>query len=355
MTSKKYILCVASVLYAFMIINLILWHGVVGHVFMLGEFSRIGSTVFPEPLTEYIHYSQHHAEFANYAASGLKESFDVLTIGDSFTNGKDGGSYPDCLVNNYGLKVLNVRLTNYDPVQTLYILNESGWLDEISPSVVILESVERSAQKRLGGKIVIPLKMGADDVKHLLRIPLSDENLSYGLMPAVMIQANMKYLTNKLHHLRNPEELSPEACITKLERNFFTNTGYENTLLFLAEDLEYLTEPLNAEIMNQNLNNAANLLKAKGIKLLFFAGVDKYDLYYPYIIDKKGRPENPFFHKIRELQGKDYVFVDSMKLLREALERGEQDVYWLNDTHWSHKGIKLVCDELVKYILPESR
>ena len=122
-----------------------------------------------------------------------------------------------------------------------------------------------------------------------------------------------------------------------------------------CDDLLYLREALDAEMVNQNLNNAARLLKAKGITLIFFAATDKYDLYYPYITDKKGRPENPFFHDMRAVSGKDYVFVDSMALLRDALSRGEQDIYWLGDTHWSHKGIKIVCDELVKYILPESR
>ena len=58
---------------------------------------------------------------------------------------------------------------------------------------------------------------------------------------------------------------------------------------------------------------------------------------------------------MREVPGKEYVFVDALTPLRDALSRGEQDIYWLNDTHWSHKGIKIFCDELVKYILPESR
>ena len=165
----------------------------------------------------------------------------------------------------------------------------------------------------------------------------------------------MKHIYHNLYHFMKPEQLSPEVYITHLDRNFFTNPGQERTLLHYHEDLNYLRTPLNAEMVNQNLNNAARLLKSKGIKLIFFAAADKYDLYYPYIIDKRGRPENPFFRKMREVPGKEYVFVDALTPLRDALSRGEQDIYWLNDTHWSHKGIKIFCDELVKYILPESR
>ena len=108
-------------------------------------------------------------------------------------------------------------------------------------------------------------------------------------------------------------------------------------------------------MVNQNLNTAARLLKAKGITLIFFVAADKSDLYYPYILNKKGRSQNPFFQKMRDVQGKEYTYIDTLPILRQALERGEKDVYWLDDLHWSHKGIKIFCDELVKYILPELR
>ena len=110
MTSKKYILCSVSILYAFMIINLVLWNLQVKPLFTGRDLNRLGSLTTTTPITEDIHYTQHHAELAEYLASGKRESFDVLTIGDSFTNGKDGSSYPDYLVNNYTMKVLNVHV-----------------------------------------------------------------------------------------------------------------------------------------------------------------------------------------------------------------------------------------------------
>lgn len=167
-----------------------------------------------------------------------------------------------------------------------------------------------------------------------------------------MIRWNFTYIKNRLYHFIHPGQLSSEVYITELDRPFFTNPDRETTLLHYWEDLEYITHPLDAETVNQNLNTAARLLNSKGIRLIFFAAADKYDLYYPYIKDKQGRPENPFFPKMRQLQGKEYIFLDAMTPLREALTRGEQDVYWLGDTHWSWKGIKYVCDEMVKYILP---
>ena len=161
-------------------------------------------------------------------------------------------------------------------------------------------------------------------------------------------------------HLRGKQILVTEEAIEdilRLQPKSDQPDGYqkaEDDMCFLRFDWDAVNEriafdPTIPWVMGKNT------VMPKGIKLIFFAAADKYDLYYPYITDKRGRPENPFFMKMREVPGKEYVFADAMKPLREALGRGEQDVYWLNDTHWSHKGIKIFCDELVRYILPESR
>ena len=349
MTSKKYVAYVAAILYTFMILNLALWHGITKDIFMGRDLQRMGSITTTAPLTEDRHYPKRHEELAEWIASGKLESCDVLTIGDSFSNGRDGSSYQDYLVNEYGLRVLNAR-SNYHALRDLYILLNSGIIDAIKARVVILESVQRFMQGRLGEKLLLC----EDESSRYSAHPANNaDSVAEGFMPPIMSQANTDFLYNKIFHMMSPGQLSPEVYITKLDRKLFTNPGYEDTLLFINGDLNYLRAPLNAEMVNKNLNNAARLLKAKGITLIFFAAVDKYDLYYPYITDKSGRPENPFFQKLRDVQGKEYIYIDTITPLRQALERGEQDIYWLTDTHWSHKGIKIVCDELVKYILPE--
>ena len=333
------------------IVNLVLWHGTIKTIFRQRDLNRLGSIASTESLTADKHYPKHHTELADYIASGNFESFDVLTIGDSFTNGKDGGSYPDYLVNEYGIRVLNAKIS----ISDLYILDKLGWLDMISPKFVIFESVERGVQGRLGRNI-IEIGSTEEQAKAILaqRKGTPEPKIS-GIMPAISFQSAAKYIYHRIYRLLKPEQLSPSVYTAKLDRNFFTNPGQENTLLFYHVDLDYLKYSFNAEMVNQNLNTAARLLKAKGITLIFFAAADKYDLYYPYILDKKGRPENTYFQKMRDVQGKEYIYIDTITPLRQALERGEQDIYWLDDTHWSNKGIKIFCDELVKYILPELR
>ena len=331
-----------------MMINLALWHGTVKSIFQQRDLNRLGNIASTQALNQDMLYSKHHTEFYDYAASENFEPYDVLTIGDSFSNGGGGNYYQDYLVNQYGLKVLNAQAD----IAGLYALDKLGWLDKISPKVVIYESVARYLQGRLGEKL-IDAGNTEEQAEALLSRTETPKPNTFDFLPAISFQAVGKYIYHRIYRILKPEQLSPEVYITKIDRPFFTNPGQENTLLFYFQDLDYLKNPLNAEMVNQNLNTAARILKAKGIKLVFFAAADKYDLYYPYIIDKKGRPENSIFQKMRDVQGKEYIYIDTITPLRQALERGEQDVYWLGDTHWSHKGIKFFCDELVKYILPE--
>lgn len=351
MTSKKYIAGVAFVLCLFIMINLALWHGTVKNIFSQRDLSRMGSTAFSKALNQDLLYTKHHTEFTDYAHAGSFESYDVLTTGDSFSNGGGGNYYQDYLMNQYGLKVLNVQTG----ISGLYTLDKLGWLDKISPKAVIYEIVERGIQNSLGMSLI---KTGntEEQAKALLsRRTEKPQPSTSDFLPAISFQAVGRYIYHRIYRLFHSEQLSPSVYTAKLDRNFFTNPGQENTLFFYHEDLQYLMNPLNAEMVNQNLNKIARFLKAKGIKLIFFSAADKYNLYYPYITDKKGRPENPFFRQLREVQGKEYIYVDTLTPLRQALERGEKDIYWLDDTHWSHKGIKFFCDELVKYILPELR
>ncbi len=343
MSARKYVLSLVGILYVLITLSTALWHGLVKTAFTQRDLNRLGSFITTESLTEKRTYPKHHAEFSDYSGT---ESFDVITIGDSFSN---SNNYQDYLVNEYGLRILNCRFRN-NCLADLYILLNSGILDQIKPRAVILECVERSLYYRLGEGIIDPSSFSNIAIPEAKNTDRSASGLSSGLFPPVMFQANLKFIADKVYHLLKPEQLSPEVYIMDLDRPFFTNPGYEDILLVINEDLHYLSSPVNVDTVNHNLNTASRLLKAKGITLIFFAAADKYDLYYPYITHKHARPQNSFFPNFRNVPDKEYIFIDTLKLLREALELGEQDIYWFGDTHWSHKGIKLVCDELVKYI-----
>lgn len=348
MNAKKYAALFVAVMSIFLMINMILWHGTVKAMFNQRDLNRLGFFSTSEPEITDAVYTKHHVELRDYLIDGTRESFDIVTFGDSFSFGQ----YQDYLAEKYGIKSLNFRV-KFNCLIDFYICLSSGLLDELNPRVVILESVEREVQNRLGQeKIAYTLTTRQELEQEVLMKKVIAGDISSGILPPVMTQANVNFLSTLIFRRSNPEYLSSSVHMTKLSRDLFTNPDHENTLLFHDNDLFYLTKPVNADMINDNLNSAVEILRAKGIRLIFMPCVDKYDLYYPYIIDKNGRPENPLFTKLREISRKSYTFIDTKAILQEAIELGEKDLYWCGDTHWSFKGYQLICDELVKYLQP---
>lgn len=86
------------------------------------------------------------------------------------------------------------------------------------------------------------------------------------------------------------------------------------------------------------------LLDRSGIKLYFMPMVDKYDLYYDHILDKKYGKSN-FFELLRG-ESKQYIFIDTKKILSELIKSGAKDVYFSDDTHMSTMALKEIIDNM---------
>jgi hypothetical protein len=52
-----------------------------------------------------------------------------------------------------------------------------------------------------------------------------------------------------------------------------------------------------------------------------------------------------FFELLRP-QLKEYRFIDTKKLLVEEVNKGEKDVYYSDDTHWSWKAAKKIAENM---------
>ena len=260
MSAKKYVACVAGFMFVFMAGNLALWHCAVKYSFIQEDLNRMGSFATTDSLTRNVKYSKRHVELKDYLASVKKESFDILTIGDSFSNGGGRVFYQDYLTEKYGLNIVNVMFRMHC-LEELYILMQSGMLDEIQPSVVILESVGRKVQSRLGTSEISlsAFSMTREGIERFLRnrVKKTSGQLASGFFAPVMGEAIRNYMSNVVYHARNPERLGLEVHIAGLDSEIFTNPGYENTLLYLRDSLQYLNNSPNAEMINKNLNNVA--------------------------------------------------------------------------------------------------
>ena len=53
---------------------------------------------------------------------------------------------------------------------------------------------------------------------------------------------------------------------------------------------------------------------------------------------------NPLIHKINKILQKDYIFINSKKILSEYLEKDEKDIFYVDDTHWSYKASNILIN-----------
>lgn len=353
---RKFALACILFIVAFFVGNLVCWHFVTAPTFFSakghGDLQRLGYLQPVDlPMGQETDGS-NYVEFPDYLKAGANGHFDIITIGDSFSNHGGASHYQDFLATATGWSILHVPNYNFDAVSMYYILDELGYIDQIKPRYVILESVERSVQSRYGNTMLTTPKMDDSSFRKLMSKPMYQQSAQRGQWaPGIMVKANLKLIANKLRFGSHPYRLSQEVDHAMLQRPAFSATGHEQELIFYHDDLQYLVKPLQAEKVNENLNHAAADMRRKGIQLVFFIAPDKFDVYYP-LLDEEVQarwPENPTFARMREMDH-DYIFIDVLPLFREAIIHGEQDFYWYDDTHWSWKAQKLFCAELVRQL-----
>ena len=349
MNSKKFTVVFIFIVGGFFFLNLAFWHIFVKPTFITrdghGDLSRLGMYVSNESQTAPIQYPGKCILFSEYVALEKKPHIDIVTIGDSFSN---SGQYQAYLTSQYGKTILHVYSQD-DCVTTLRTMEENGYLAEISPNTVILESVERYMQSRFGKSDIHSTGVSKEHFakKQIKKENKSQSNAEENWAPGLMMSANLKFIKNKTRYFSKDNRLSDEVYIEKLSTPLFTNPTHEEILLFYYEDLRYMNESTNYKQINKTLNDLADDLSLQGINLVFMTCVDKFDLYYPYIQDKNPYPENHFFEEF-DTYPKRYIFINTKRILEEMLATGEKDIYWFDDTHWSWKAQQRVVDDIMK-------
>jgi hypothetical protein len=262
------------------------------------------------------------------------EEIDILTIGDSFSNGGGRGVnkyYQDYIATIQNLKVMNVGKSNRGFIETILILNDNGILDKLNPKSIILQSVERSAITRFA-KIIdwdIGSKINSTsflDKKYNLLVP----------KPLFINYLNFNALLYRFLYKYDDNAIFSKVYIATLTRNLFSSKDRDR-LLFYFEDLKNLSKSnkKSIDLLNRNLNKLQKILSEKNIKLYFMPSVDKYNLYSKYIQNNQ-YPKSTFFETLRPLK-KEYTFIDTKMILGEMLGNDTTDVYYSDDSHWSFK------------------
>lgn len=341
------------------LLEIAFWHGITKETFYEhdghGDLARMSSLAVPPAATPNAAWPVQHETLAHYIETGSEERYDVLVVGDSMTGGGGGACYLDDLAARYGVRsIFATRLLrgeddSIDVYQMARLLVRLGYVDRIRPRCLLLECGERMAGIHFGSRVLPPPAWSQAEFERTLlayREVRGREIVPPGtLLSTTMAAANKQYVENRRAAAADPARPNEAVRRDRLALPAFSNPGWQDVLLSYAEDRRYLAAPPDAAAVNDELDDFARVLAAHGVTLVVLIPPDKSDVYWPWLADAGGLPENPFYDDIRPL-AKDYVFIDAKTPLRAAVAHGVQDLYWCDDTHWSWRAQQIVNDAL---------
>lgn len=308
-----------------------------------GDYARVGYIVGSSyAVKPPYHLPRKHLE--NYESEG--QPVDVLTLGDSFSNscgGKKDQYYQDWIATLHHLHVLNVqKLPQKSYLETLFALLKSGYLDRVRPKWILIQVLERHAMEHLSKPPDMNQDMPLDEILEIYR------ELSYRNAPpkiGFLNIGNFKFLIYRFLYKVKDNAFLSKVYKRKLTQPFFSVKNADE-LIFAYEDFAHLSREneLSLGKINDNLNGLADQLKTKGIELYFMPVVDKYNLYSDYLIDNP-YPRSAFFETLRTLD-KRYAWIDTKQILLKEVGKGEKDIFYADDSHWSWKAPKKIFETI---------
>jgi hypothetical protein len=339
MSYKRTVLIFAALMVLFIFVNFVIWQIwtedlLSNSKYAGGDLARMGYVLGSKMIrTNYNDLPLRHLEPNDY--NGQK--IDVLTIGDSFSWGGGGGKnrfYQDYIASLNGFTVLNILPYQHkDSITTISAMCNNGLIDRIKPRFILIESSQKFSIDDFAKKLDFNMKIPLENSE-----PFSDQGAVALRLPAVgfINNGNFKFLIFNLFYNLSDHAFIGKVYMSELSKEMFS---VENStkLLFLGDDMKRASRANAATIglMNSNLNILAQKLATRGIKLYFMPCVDKFTLYSSYIMGNP-YPKSIFFEELRKLR-RSYSLIDTKAFLAEALKRGEKDVYYADDTHWSWK------------------
>ena len=251
----------------------------------------------------------------------------IITIGDSFSQlGKYG--YSQFAAMNLNCSIYNIARTKYCPEQEFVVLVNNHKI--LPGSIVIVESVERSFIGRLNNLDFLETQMQDPLPKEEKTISALDETIIW-----IRTSLGMKQPIKKFH----------------TEKDLFSHETKHNELYIYsskwAGDGDILFDNLTNDYIQKAYKTLYELYEFahnNEIKLIFIVAADKYDVYEPFILEE--HIPNPTLDSIPD----EEWIVNSKPWLQSAVYSGIKDVYYINDTHWSPVGSKIVGEEVADRI-----
>jgi SGNH hydrolase-like domain, acetyltransferase AlgX len=345
MNFKKFIVIFLGIVVLFLLMNYAIWKSatevLLSNLYDGGDLARISYLKgFKHPRRNQVDLPRRHELLNDFS-----RQYDLLNIGDSFSLGIGGGRnlfYQDYIASTSNIRVASLwpyptddAVAGLSQLSVLILLTNSGLLDSIKPKYVLIESAQRYAIQRFAHQFDFGRQEDRGKIENFHR----DKQYSFDFLPPMQFvnDGNFKYLYyNLLYRLRGNSYKIPSFHLTR--RVFSIPWG--DRLIVLPEEVSNTADatPATVSLMNDNLNRMADILAAKGIQLVFMPVVDKYELYRELIVAKEQAraPRGIFFDELRKLPRR-YRFIDTKAILEQELKRGELDIFYADDSHWSWK------------------
>lgn len=261
--------------------------------------------------------------------------YELLIIGDSFTNAIGKGQTPYSLLLGHLSGLKTARYTG--DLQTFVNLLNKGFI--LPRTYVVVESVERYAISRFENI----------DFSKMIELSLDKETSGHEITNAKNNTTRFSCMTRACVWLRSLLNIGPKpkALDVKLSTPMFSNEINSETLLFYEQDLNFRFREVDSVTkiaIHNNLLHARQMADSVGVNLLFLVAADKYDLYYPWVIN----PATTENHTFDCFPCDSAYFIDTKALLRPYAEQGVKDIYKFSDTHWSTVGSYIVALEVLK-------
>lgn len=314
-----------------------------------GDLVRLGY-IYDNPITKSEinnRFKKGSINYRTFDKSTVKKKFDILTIGDSFSEMKEYG-YQYYIGQNSQLEILHIphSLTNKNQIQAIHDLALGDFFEKVKVKCVVLQCVQRSLIKRVR-ELKERNSLTHDSlVERLLnRHEIDKEYIELDLFKRSTLKIPL--VNFLLHFQKKPLNSKTYKLITD-SKQLFTN-GYKNVLIF-EDDIEAVQNyNQTSEIVKVNdaLNKIRQLLKRKGIELYVLISPDKYNVYYSRLINNDFT-EPHFFSRFQSLD-KEYEHINAYDSIRSKLD-SLKDLYYYDDSHWSPVTSEIIGNMLIQKI-----
>lgn len=327
-----------TLLYSFPIILPIVFYAMCISPHIHGDLGKLGQYTFSDDYV--VTPSQQTGKVNNIGYNDTIRD-GILVIGDSFSQ-PDGEQYTKFLAAWSINEVYNLHHEwGVSPFNRfLFVANQ-----QLTPKIVIVESVERSLISRLLNTYFTfsPQEMISESIidtthyetKH--RVKKSSET-SLLLETSMWVKRRIDYFG-----YANPVRK------TTLHTPMFTCEGEETSLYFYQDDLHYSYSKDTLSLMAAKMDSLFAFAQAHDIHLYVLIAEDKYDLYQTYIADT-AHWEKTLLEDFCPLVQTPYL-INSKDTLSKMAAAGVKDIYYCNDTHWSPIGAEAVAVQVAQRIM----